>query len=78
MESNVKRRYLQRLLGQQEDDEEQGLVLQKDCERLEEVRGARKDELKGKKQHAEELKIHIGKITKDLDIGSFTLSISPA
>ena len=69
MESNVKRRYLQRLLGQQQDEAEQGIVLQRDCESLEEVRGAKKEQLGSRKVQAEQLRGRVREVTIALDAG---------
>jgi hypothetical protein len=75
MESNVKRKFLQKLLGQLDDSEQQdqdgiqGLVMQSDCERAEEQRVIKKAQLKEKKANAEQLRDTIRHITKEIDTG---------
>lgn len=65
MESAVKRSYLQRLLGQLED--EPGLVTQADVDQAEDVRAQRKAEVKAKKAEAEQIRQAMVQLVKDVD-----------
>ena len=68
LESNVKRSYLERLLGLTDDG--QSVVTQKDCEQLEAEREANKASLKRKKMEARDVQGRIAKKAQWVETGA--------
>lgn len=70
LESNVKTRYVMRLLDMMEDDSQRGPVMQSDNEKLEESRIQKKAVLKRVKREAEALRTQVEVTAKQLDEGA--------
>lgn len=75
LESNIKRSYLERVLGLTEDG--QAPVTQADCERAEVERTAAKASLKQKKLQAEEARREMAEVSRRLDNGQEMLRLPP-
>jgi len=83
LETLLKRKTLQRLLGTLPEDEQdgiEGIITLEHVQMLEEARGKQKQELKQSKAEAEQLSLKIAEIAEELDICRFqrlcTLSLA--